>query len=751
VGVEAADLGLTSFVGRREELARLRSILSSGRMVTICGPGGAGKTRLAEELAFGLSRSLDGSIATAYLATAGSADDVIEVVANAVGLRHLGTRPLAAELAAYIGTRRLLLLLDNCEQVADAVAELATGLLRACPRLLVVATGRRPLHVPGEQLFPIGGLRGDHAIDLFADRARLASPGLPIDEARGTVDRICARLDGMPLAIELAAAQTRWLGLADLARRLDEHIGDLSSSSTVGPERQRTLRTTLDWSWALLGDGHRALFRRLGVFSGGFTLRGAEAVASMPPLTPSGVAGLLRDLVDQSLVVFDPSASRYRLLEVVREYAVEHLIESGEQTVIAERHRHFMVGLAADVDARWFGPDQAALLDLLEPESGNLRVALEQCETSGVWADGLRLANGAFWHWLTRASLEEGVRWYGRIVGRSGDPALEARAHWRAAYLSTIRLDFATANTFLDAADDFATRDDDPLDRACATATRGLLTLYEHPELAERARQLCRHAAEDPASDAMARQWGLVGQGLASLALDDLDACREACQGAVDMARGAGEAWARELALRFLAQAEWRAGQFDTAEAALRECIAIDRDLGDLWHLGWAAEALGWIAVDTGRAERGAQLLGIASGVWARTGLSLGYPFGAWHERALANLRTRLGTRRLEAELGRGRSLGRDDAVALALSGATPSTNAVLHRRSLSDRELEVAALAAAGLSNRAIADRLFLSPRTVEKHVEHVMDKLGVGSRAEIAAWHAREVARCEVEPLPR
>ena len=195
--------------------------------------------------------------------------------------------------------------------------------------------------------------------------------------------------------------------------------------------------------------------------------------------------------------------------------------------------------------------------------------------------------------------------------------------------------------------------------------------------------------------------------------------------------------------MRFLAQAEWRSGRFEAAEAALLDCIRIDRELGDLWHFGWAAEALGWVAVDTGRPERGAQLLGVASGVWERTGLSLGYPFGAWHERALAQLRTRLGTRRLESELLRGRSLGLDAAVALALSGATPSPDKAPTRTPLSDRELEVAALAAAGLSNRAIADRLFLSPRTVEKHVEHVMDKLGVGSRAEIAAWHTREVAR--------
>ncbi|HEY4752718.1 MAG TPA: AAA family ATPase, partial [Candidatus Limnocylindrales bacterium] len=438
MGVEAADLGLTSFVGRREELARLRSILSSGRIVTICGPGGAGKTRLADELALGLRRSLDGSVATAYLAPAGSADDVVGIVARAVGLRHLGTRALSAELAAFIGTRRLLLLLDNCEHVSESAAELTAGLLRSCPRLLLVATGRRPLHVPGEQLFPIGGLRDDHAVALFIDRARLAAPSLPIDaDARGTIDRICARLDGMPLAIELAAAQTRWIGLTDLARRLDEHVGDLSSGSTVGPERQRTLRTTLDWSWGLLGDGQRALLRRLAVFSGGFTLDATAEVATLPPVTPSAAGGLLRDLVDQSLVVFDPASSRYRLLEVVREYAGEHLDESGELEVVQERHRTYMVAMAADVDARWFGPNQAALLDRLEPESGNLRVALEQCEASGAWADGLRLANGAFWHWLTRASLEEGVRWYSRIAGRSGDLALEARAHWRASYLST--------------------------------------------------------------------------------------------------------------------------------------------------------------------------------------------------------------------------------------------------------------------------------------------------------------------------
>ena len=266
----------------------------------------------------------------------------------------------------------------------------------------------------------------------------------------------------------------------------------------------------------------------------------------------------------------------------------------------------------------------------------------------------------------------------------------------------------------------------------------GLETLYERPADAEEARRLCREMLEDPAADAMARQWGLIGYALASLALGDLEECRRASLEGAEIGRAVGERWGRELSLRFLAHAEWQLGRMAAAEAALVECVQLDRELGDTWHLAWATEAMGWVAVDTGWFERGARLLGIADRLWAQTGSQLAEPWQAWHTTALERLREHLGSRRLDAQIEAGRRLTRAEGLAFALGEAAATRRpAVAPDQRLSDRELEVVALVAAGLANRAIAEKLFLSPRTVEKHVEHVMDKLGVGSRAGIAAWH--------------
>ncbi len=732
---------LTSFVGRRQELGRLRDLLSASRLITVTGPGGVGKTRLAEELATSLSRSFDGAIGIAYLAGVADGRDVVEMVANALGLTNRGSRPVRDELIDYLGDCRLLLVLDNCEHVVGASAELAADLLRACPGLLVIATSRQPLLVRGELLFPIDGLAPSWAGELFLDRARHALPDFaPANRAEDAqIATICSWLDGMPLAIELAAGHIRALGLAELVNRLDGRLSALGSRGVVGPERQRTIRGTIAWSYQLLPDEQRVAWRRLSVFSGGFTLDAAEQVLGYPPLMADEVANLVADLVDQSMVVFDSKSRRYRLIEALREVASEELREAGEEQAVRKRHGAWILGLAEDGDRRWFGPDQPAIADRLEAEMANLRAALENFESANDYAAGLRLANAAFGYWLTRASHEEGVRWYRRLVGRTGEPALEARAHWRAGYLSIIRLDFAAAHEFLEAGLELASRAGDDLDRVYAAGLHGFLMLYEEPARAHEARSIFATALAETAGDAMYRQWSQIGYGLACLALGDLDECRRHCSEGAELGRAVGEIWGRETGLRFVGEAEWRAGHHDAAEAALLECLRLDRELRDVWHMGWATESLAWVAVDAGRFERGARLLGIATEVWAHAGLSLGFPYRAWHDRTVETLRTRLGSRRFDAELAAGRVMSWDEAIAFALSETLPASAGGVAASPLSERELEIVALVAEGLTNRAIAERLFLSPRTVAKHVEHVMDKLGVGSRAEIASWHGR------------
>ncbi|MGZ6256838.1 MAG: ATP-binding protein, partial [Candidatus Limnocylindria bacterium] len=505
----ATRTALTSFVGRRHELARLRALLSASRLVTITGPGGAGKTRLAEEFVVGLARSIGDGVAVAYLATATGPIDVTEVTSAAVGLRNMGSRGVGAELIDYLRERRLVLVLDNCEHVGAAAAELAAELLRACPGIVIVATGRQPLHVPGEQLFPIGGLDPDVAVELFVDRARLAAPDFTLDAASGSlVDELCGHLDGMPLAIELAASQVSTRGLGELIRGLRGRVPELASRSTVAPERQRTLRQAIGWSHDLLSDAQRVLWRRLSVFSDGFTLEAAQQVAGVAPIDPSAVPGLVGDLVDQSMVVFQPAADRYRLLEVLREFARERLREADEESLIAERHRRWIVGLADGCDDQWFGPDQAGLIDRMHVEVGNLRAALDGCRETDA-AAGLRLASDAFWYWLTRASLEEGLRWCQAFLGRSGDPALEARASWRAAYLALMRREFDAARGLVRQAYEEAAAADDALARSYSRIVAGAIVTFEHPGEAEDGRRLSAASLEDPAADTMSRAWAL--------------------------------------------------------------------------------------------------------------------------------------------------------------------------------------------------------------------------------------------------
>lgn len=737
-GPVRATLG--SFVGRRQELTRLRSLLSETRLVTITGPGGAGKTRLAEELASSVARSFDGGVAVAYLAPATSAANALEITATATGVRAGGVSELQRQLADYCGERALLVVLDNCEHLADAAAELAASLLRSSEHVRVLATGRRPLHVPGEQIYPLGGLGTDAALELFIDRARRAVPDLSFDdEARTVAIHICSRLESMPLAVELAAAQLRTTGLSALALRVERDAAGLSTRSPLAPERQRTLRQAVAWSHDLMSEAQRIVWRRLSVFSGGFTLGAAEQVVAMPPLDTASVAGLLGDLVDQSMVVFDSATDRYRLLEVLNELAGERLAEAGEERTLTERHRRWLVELVSACDETWHGPEQARILDTLESEAANIRAALERCRRDDAGPDGLRLADSAFAYWIGRASLAEGARWYASFLGRSGDLALEARAHWRAAYLATFCFDFATAHQMLDQASRILDSAEDRRDRAYVRAVRAGLLLYEHPEQCAEARRLADELAADATAEPMARSWASLVSAIASLVLDDFARCRDTCLAAETAMRLAGDRWSLERILVFLAHAEWKGGHSEAAEAHLLECIRIDQAMGDLGHLAWAADTLGWVTLDLGKPERAARLLGLADAAWIRSGARLAAPFQRCHDDAMARLRQALGETKLASETAKGRDLDGVPAFAFIL-GTGSATQARIDRDAvLSARELEIAALVADGLTNRAIAEHLFLSPRTVEKHIEHVMNKIGVDSRAAIAAWHAK------------
>ncbi len=430
---------LTSFVGREADLEVLRGDLAASRLVTLTGTGGSGKTRLSQEAAERLTQSWPDGVWLAELAPVDDPRTVPEAVLTALGLRETALhgggveQALATEarqqdtlrtLAEFCGGRRLLLVLDNCEHVITACAGLVELLLVRCPGVTVLATSREPLGVPGELVRPVDPLPEPTAMRLLADRGRAARPGFDPAEDPAACAEICRRLDGLPLAIELAAARLRSMTLRQIADRLDDRFRLLTAGRRTVLPRQQTLRAAVDWSWELLEREERALLRRLAVFSGGCDLAAAEAVCSCGELDARDIAAVLGSLVDKSLVVADLAAEapRYRMLETIAEYAAERLTEAGERAAVEGRHLAYYREYARTADPKLRGPEQVRWLDLLEREHDNLRTALRRAVDIRDEPEALQLALSCCWFWLMRNYRTELHDWPRRVAELGPDP-----------------------------------------------------------------------------------------------------------------------------------------------------------------------------------------------------------------------------------------------------------------------------------------------------------------------------------------
>ncbi len=570
---------LTSFVGRIAQMTEIRKLLADNRLVTLTGAGGAGKTRLAIQIAAGVAAEFSDGVSYVDLAPVTHALVVPVAVARSLGLPDQPGSSTVETLVRFVGDRQMLMVLDNCEHLLDTVASLAAELLAACPGLRLLATSREPASVPGEVTFLVPSLSLDgEAIELFADRARRVRPDFSVtEENAATVTEICRRLDGMPLAIELAAARVRALSPDEIVGSLHDRFRLLTGGARTAVRRQQTLRASVDWSHALLTETERILFRRLAAFQGGFDLDAAQAVAGDAEVERYQILDQLALLVDKSLVVAENSGgrTRYRLLETVRQYAQEKLGESGEAEAVRSRHRDHYTAMAALLDAP-ARSDYYQRVEQANDEMDNLRSAFGWSIESGDIGSALELASSLQPLWLSRGRIQEGLAWFDAVVGDDAARLDGLGAPVRARALADrAMLDEHVAIYNVDAAETalaIARELDDPALLARALTAYGSATVYD-PDTAQRyfaeASGLAREVGD---------QWRLIQilsqQAQAAFMAGDPVGVRLAAEEGRDIADAIGDRFGSRQCRWRIAGAQSFAGELNDAIAGMRELVA---------------------------------------------------------------------------------------------------------------------------------------------------------------------------------
>jgi non-specific serine/threonine protein kinase len=757
---------LTSFIGRRAELTETRALLANGRLVTLMGTGGVGKTRLAVRTADQLRRAFPDGVHLVELASVDNPDLVARTVAVTLGLRDVAADP-GADLCSFLKTKGLLLVLDNCEHLAEACARLVTMLLAAAPGVRVLTTSRHVLGLAGEQVLRIGplavpdvaGLDGALALDvvgLFAERAETAAPGFRVDAANWPkVVQLCRRLDGNPLAIELAAAWMRVLTLDDVLDRVDDRFRLLTRGSRIAHRRQRTLLSAVEWSSGLCSPPERLLWARLSVFAGGFDLDAVEEVCSGDGIDRADVLLLLAALVDKSILQAETGDTmRYRMQETIREFGRGWLREAGGENALRIRHRDHFLAFAQRGEQDWLrGRPQLAVARRTRADHANLRAALEFClGTPGHEAVGLRLAVTLHYFWLCCGFLAEGRLWLHRALAHNPLPGRDrAKALWLTAWAPNDLDDARAGFRHALESEEWSREHGDESTLAHAQLVLGVCLFY----LGELDRSAELFAEAAARFDILGETNTVVLGTSAMMALTAAfqDSAEFGVAVAVDgLSRcdAVEEQWARTFLLFALASAQWRLGQLDDGLKNLAHGLRIAQAFNDTLGAALTLEGTAWITATAGDSVRAAELLGVVHQTWPLVGgepLLGSLPLTEAHEQTEWWARKSLGPKAFEAAFQRGAAAATslDEAVTFALGTAPTVVPAEVAttadpNRVLTKREQEVAGLVAEGLSNREIADRLVISQRTAETHVNRVLGKLGFTSRTQLAARMAED-----------
>ena len=789
--------------GRKRDLAIARTELlaTEGRLLTMTGTGGCGKTHLALALAASLLNEFDDGIWLVELAPLEDTALLAQLIVSTIGLRERSGEPLVHTLVTWIGARHLLLMLDNCEHLIDRCAEIVERLLDDCPNLRILATSREPLRIAGELAWrvpslavpdshaPPDELLQSPAVQLFAERARRVRPDFAVtDDSVSSIAAICRRLEGVPLALELAAARARTLGVDQILARLDKSIGLLAGGSRTAPTRQQSMRATLDWSYWLLSSAEQHLLCRVAVFADTCSLEAVESVSGGGHPCDAVLETLDR-LVDKSMLLAEEREGlvRYRMLEPVRQYASEQLQASGGYNDARQRHLEYFVayGEQREQASNIGGERRLAATAEIAREYPNIRLALDWAIEAGEAQLGLRLVRTVQYFWQVRGYWGEGVAWCERLLGLrgAGEPtAAHTSALLTAGRLAAMQGRLDLADTFYERGLPLARLSQDPWvrwvgpenvglhafargeparageffrearaaaqtagDRACEATS---LHMMAFAAWCERRFEVARGYAEEAqrAHRQIGHEWGecisLVVLGFALFSLDEQAAARRHFEDGLTLARRQDSPVWVGFALDGLGWTASMQGRLKESQSHLIASLDLRREVGATANIAESLDSVAGVAARCGHALRACRLAGAADALRQRVGQTLVPVRRQMRDSWMIAVRQDLGEQAAEA-FSAGTQLSLDEAIALAHEGDEPVAATIPplvtppHADSaLTRREREVVVLLARGLSNPQIADELVISPRTAQRHVENILGKLGFGSRAQVAAW---------------
>lgn len=774
VGRHNLPAPISSFVGRDRESDEIKRLLRETRLLTIVGPGGVGKTRLAMKVARDAAASYRDGVWCVKVAPLADPGLVAQAAARTLGLSEQPGQTALTTLVGALASKDMLLVLDNCEHLVASCAQLAETLLSSCPGIQIMATSRDMLGVTGEVIENVAPfaipepdsyasverLLEVDAMRLLVERVRYRQPEfqLTVENAAAAVE-ICRQVAGIPLAIELAAARAGALSLDQIAARLSDGIALLAGGSRTGEPRHHTLKATLDWSYDLLTPTEQTLFDRLSVFAGGWTLEAAEVIGAGEDHEVGNVLDELSRLVDQSLVVADvmPEGDvRYRMLWPIRQYALQRLAEAGRAEEVRRRHAALFLALAARAEPKLRGPEQVHWLGRLSLERDNFRAALAWYASPD--ADdhtGLEFAANLWQFWYLRGYLREGREWLQKMLARADDPpALErarARALRGAGILASAQGDYEQAIDFLEEALALYRIQEPEPGSGCGSCLNSLGIIA--CEQGDYARATSLHdealALRRRCGDKVDIAASLLNMGFAVNIQGDWRRSRALHEEALALGREEGNTALVALCLHNLGYITLQQNEFNQAVPLLTESLALTSDVGEKRRMASCLEGLGTAALRLDQLVRSARLYGAASALREAIGAPMYPDEQADWERIVGEVRSALGEATFTREWDKGRALPMDEAVAYALHDATheremergqaqPAPDATTSM--LSNREREVVDLVALGLTSREIAKQLGITARTVDTHVGKILVKLGLSSRAQAAAWVIRQ-----------